>query len=297
MFRRSGNRKQLAAHNALSFPTEEQLRQVLISQAHNIISFSTAAMHLASPTSAILGPDIYREMGVWYFRGKSVPVAEDLDGAVRTALQLMEMTVVPSDMFIDLTQPKAQWVKIGHSGVRKVASGLPLLGGPTLVSDAQCSDQLIRRVAQAALAGEIPQLNSPFTHGSSTVFIQCEPDLISLVTDANEQYLSPHQDLLTPEHQTAYFANDGFWYCERVGVEGLVAFRLDSSNAQKPRFERVASGLDIIAERGRLLCEVETVFFYWRAAAAMEYTIPGSLRYRLGLFGRVEGLLDHEEPF
>lgn len=100
-----------------------------------------------------------------------------------------------------------------------------------------------------------------------------------------------HMTGITPEHQTEYFADNAFWYCERVGVEGLVAFRLDLSDPQYPKFERVDGGLNVITERGRQLCEAETIFVLSRAAAAEETTIPGSLRYRLGLFSRVEDLI------
>ena len=173
--------------HTITTPTYDELRQALINQAHNVVSFAAAAMHLASPTSALIGPDIFREDGVWHYRGKTVPVAEDLDGAVQAAVELMAMTVVPSDMFIDLTTPVGQWVKIGRSGERKVAFGLPLLGGPALVSDAQYSDQLIKVVADAALNGNVDEFNCIFTDGDKTAFAKVDSELISLMPGSDWQ--------------------------------------------------------------------------------------------------------------
>lgn len=135
-------------------PTHAQIKEVLDFCGASVTSVAAAAMHLATPTDAAVGSDIWRSQGMWTFRGETAPIVHDsVDAAIEAALQMARNTQRPDDLFLDLDAGPTSWVKIISSGTSKVAFGLSVLTGETLIADKHVTDETVAQAAGLVLSG------------------------------------------------------------------------------------------------------------------------------------------------
>lgn len=90
-----------------------------------------AALHVALPVTAAVGPDAWAADGRVHFRGFSEPLAEDAPSSVA---RLARRAQRPADTFVDLTAEPHTWVKVLPSGARRVVFGTDVLFGTPLAS-------------------------------------------------------------------------------------------------------------------------------------------------------------------
>jgi hypothetical protein len=111
------------------------------------------ALHLALPVDVAAQVAVELTSTAMTWRG--VTVARSGDDAFDAA-RLALLGRREGDRFLDLEDTPDRWVKVIHSGHRKIAFGATLmLGLPSVVADVRVEDRTVRSVVRGLAAGEV----------------------------------------------------------------------------------------------------------------------------------------------
>jgi hypothetical protein len=164
-------------------PTADEIVATLSLFADAIPAIESAAVHLATPVDAIIGPVIWREDGFWCFRGIHQPRVgnDDLVRAAANAVELAARASSPTDQYLDLTGRPGSWAKLARSGERMISFGLPLFGGPMIAADADVPDEVIQQLAADALSGAPSELPMIVDAPCGSLLVSGTPDMWNVV--------------------------------------------------------------------------------------------------------------------
>jgi hypothetical protein len=105
-------------------PTVEQVQAALNLLELDPRLHRQAALHLATPTSSVLGVDITKSTEGWCFRGETIPEGPR---AVEEAVMLATLGHDLGDRYLDLSGDPARWCKLVRQGDVQVLAGAGLL--------------------------------------------------------------------------------------------------------------------------------------------------------------------------